>query len=331
MGECRLNNGQGSQRGSPRRGIDRGDRHLRNVASKTWREASKERRQRVVKPAPRGIEEELEPEEETIMKRLPGVLLVLTIALSAFCAGQSIPYLSARVNDYAGILSSQTIYELENQLKDHEVKTSNQVAVLTIASLEGQVIEDFSIKVAETWKLGQKDKDNGVLLLISRDDKKLRIEVGDGLEGVLTDARSGQIMRHEIIPRFKNGDYDGGVRAGVTAILGTIEGTYVAESDDEGSSEGGFESIGEKVMGLGIFGFVVGIFTLIALFQKGPVSWFLYFFLMPFWIAFPLAILGTLVPFIVYAILFPLLKIFMKTNPTAKRWREKWVTAGSGF
>lgn len=265
------------------------------------------------------------------MKRLGGALLILTILFSSIGAAQSIPYLSARVNDYAGVLSSQAIYELENQLKEHEKKTSNQVAILTVASLEGQSIEEYSIKVAETWKLGQKDKDNGVLLLISRDDRKLRIEVGDGLEGVLTDAVTSQIMRHEIVPHFKNGDYDSGVRAGVNSILGTIEGTYVASSEDEGSAEGGFESVGEKIIGLGIFGFVVGIFTLIALFQKGPVSWFLYFFLMPFYAAFPFAILGTIIPFVVYVILFPILKIFMKTNPTAKRWGEKWTTAGSAF
>jgi len=266
-----------------------------------------------------------------IMKRHGAALLILTIFFASICAAQSIPYLSARVNDYAGILSSQTIFDLENQLKEHEKKTSDQVAILTVADLEGQSIEEYSIKVAETWKLGQKDKDNGVLLLISRDDRKLRIEVGDGLEGVLTDAASSQIIRHEIVPYFKNSDYDGGVKAGVNAILGTIEGTYVASGDDDGSLEGGFEGIGEKILALGIFGFVVGIFTLIALFQKGPVSWFLYVFLIPFYAAFPLAILGTIVPLIVYVVLFPILKIFMKTNPAAKKWSEKWTAAGSAF
>lgn len=264
------------------------------------------------------------------MIRQSRVLVVVTLFLPAVSASQSIPYLSARVNDYAGVLSSQTVSDVENLLKEHERKTSNQVAVLTVASLEGYSVEDFSMKVVETWKLGQKEKDNGVLLLISRDDRKLRIEVGNGLEGVLTDARSSQIIRHEIVPKFKNGDYDGGVRAGVSAILGTIEGTYVADESDETSAEGGFESIGEKVIGLGIFTFVVGLFTLIALFTKGFQGWFLYFFLLPFWFAFPFAILGTFIPFIVYAILFPILKIFIRNNPATKRWSDKWMASGAG-
>ncbi len=264
------------------------------------------------------------------MKR-QSLVLIFILAFSSVCFAQSVPYLSARVNDYAGILSSQTIFDLENQLKEHEKKTSNQVAILTVASLEGQSIEEFSIKVAETWKLGQKDKDNGVLLLISRDDRKLRIEVGDGLEGVLTDAISSQIVRREIVPFFKNGDYDGGVRAGVNAILGTIEGTYLASEEDGESVENDFGGLGEKIMALGIFGFVVGIFTLIALFQKGPVGWFLYVFLIPFYAAFPYAILGTIVPLIVYVILFPILKIFLKTSAVGKQWSKKWTATGSTF
>jgi len=265
------------------------------------------------------------------MTRHVRFLLILLILIPGISAGQSVPFLSARVNDYAGILSSQTVFDLENELKEHETKTSNQVAVLTVGNLEGYSIEEFSMKVVETWKLGQKEKDNGVLLLVSRDDRKLRIEVGDGLEGVLTDALSSQITRREIVPRFKNGDYDGGITAGVKAILGTIEGTYVAEADDVSSSEGGFEDIGEKIVGLGIFSFVVGMFTFIGLFQKGAVSWFLYVFLMPFWLAFPWAILGTFIPFIVYVILFPILKVFLQKNPATKRWSEKWVSTGSGW
>lgn len=266
------------------------------------------------------------------MKRI----LVLTVLLAGWIAApladaQDIPYLSGRVNDYAGILSSQTIYDLENQLKAHEQKTSDQVAVLTVANLEGQAIEDFSMKVVETWKLGQKDKDNGVLLLISRDDRKLRIEVGRGLEGVLTDALCSQIIRHQITPRFKNGDFDGGVKAGIDAILGTIDGTYTADESDGQGVEGGFEGLGDKLIGLAIFTFVVGLFTFVALVQKGAGSWFLYFFLIPFWIAFPLAILGTFIPAIVYIIGFPILKRLLKNNTKVQAWGKAWVaSSGSG-
>ncbi|HEX9615541.1 MAG TPA: TPM domain-containing protein, partial [Bacteroidota bacterium] len=201
-------------------------------------------------------------------------LLFALLILTGTSAGQDVPYLSARVNDYAGMLSTQTVYDLEDLLRNHEERTSNQVAVLTVATLEGYVIEEFSIKVADAWKLGQKDKDNGVLFLISRDDRKLRIEVGDGLEGDLTDARCSQIIRHEIVPRFKNGDFDGGIRAGVEAILATIEGSYVVVESDDYASDGGFESFGEKVVALSIFTVVVGMFTFIGLLQPGGAGWF---------------------------------------------------------
>lgn len=255
-------------------------------------------------------------------------ILVALLIFIGTSPAQEVPFLSARVNDYAGILSSQTVYDLESQLKDHEQRTSNQVAILTVANLEGNAIEEFSINVVESWKLGQANKDNGVLLLISRDDKKLRIEVGDGLEGDLTDARCSQIIRHEIVPRFKNGDFDGGVQAGVNAILGTIEGTYVAEESDVVDSGGGFESFGEKMVGLGIFGFVVGMFTVIALVQPGGTGWFLYAFLIPFWIAFPWAILGTLIPAAVYIIGFPILKILLGKNDRFKRWGKSFAASG---
>lgn len=263
------------------------------------------------------------------MIRLLGAFVTIAVGFIFVGSAQEVPFLSARVNDYAGILSPQTVMDLENQLKDHEIKTSNQVAVLTVSSLEGGSLEEFSLRVAESWRLGQKEKDNGALLLIAKEDRKLRIEVGDGLEGVLTDARSSQIIRHEIVPHFKNGDYDGGVRAGVAAILGTIDGTYVREEDDAGFQDG-FESFGEKALGLGIFTFVVGIFTLIALVQKGGMGWFLYAFLIPFWLAFPLAILGTIIPFVIYVVGFPILKLLLSKNPGFRKWGDRWVASSGG-
>jgi uncharacterized protein len=131
------------------------------------------------------------------------------------------------VHDEANILSAGTISELEAILKAERDSTSNQIAVLIIPSLEGDILEDYAIKVAhEKWKIGQKDKDNGVLLLIVMDERKVRIESGYGLEGVLTDAMSSRINRNEIVPRFKQGDYDGGVKAGVLAIMKAIKGEY---------------------------------------------------------------------------------------------------------
>ena len=98
--------------------------------------------------------------------------------------------------------------------------------MLIVPSLEGEPLFDVSHRVATTWQLGRKGTDNGALLLIAIKDRKIRIEVGYGLEGVLTDARSAQIIRNEIVPRFRAGDFPGGITAGVQAILKTIEGTY---------------------------------------------------------------------------------------------------------
>src|SRR6185295_10485706 len=131
------------------------------------------------------------------------------------------------VHDEAGVLSAGTKAGLEVILKAERDSTSNQIAVLIIPALDGEALEDFSLRVAEQWKLGKKDTDNGVLFLISIADRKVRIEVGHGLEGVLTDALSSRINRNEVAPHFRQGDYNGGVLAGVSAIIKAIKGQYV--------------------------------------------------------------------------------------------------------
>ncbi len=133
------------------------------------------------------------------------------------------------VHDEADILSAQSIARLESILQAERDSTSNQIAVLIIPSLEGNALEDFSLRVAEAWKLGKSDKDNGALLFISVNDRKMRIETGYGLEGALTDAIASRIIRNEIAPRFRNGDYDGGVEAGITAIIQAVKGEYINE------------------------------------------------------------------------------------------------------
>lgn len=250
--------------------------------------------------------------------------LLLFAALVHPSLGQEVPFLGGRVNDTAEMLSFGTINELEMLLQEHENSTSNQVVVLTIPKLEDLTLEEFSIKVVETWKLGQADKDNGVLLLIARDDRKLRIEVGDGLEGALTDAISGSIIRNEITPKFREGDFDGGVKAGIDAILAAISGQYQASQEGE---RGAADLIG-VVLGMMIFTIVVGLFTFIGLVTKGFMSWFLYVFLMPFWLAFPYGFLGTVVPFVVYLVLFPLLKVFIARNPATLAAMSTWVRTG---
>ena len=135
-----------------------------------------------------------------------------------------------RVHDDAKILSPAFVNQLEQQLKTYEDSTSNQIAVLTVPSLEGEVIEEYTLKVSEHWKLGQAKNDNGVLLFIAVNDRKVRIEVGEGLEGPLPDAICNQIIRNEMAPYFRQDNYEGGVSAAVTSIIKAIGGEYVADA-----------------------------------------------------------------------------------------------------
>jgi len=144
-----------------------------------------------------------------------------------------VPPLTSHVVDQAHVISSTDRSRLTSLLTSHESKTSNQVVVLTLPSLEGEPLAPLTHRVASKWKLGQKGTDNGVVFLVAIQERKIRIEVGYGLEGTLTDAKSSQIIRHEIVPRFRAGDVSGGIVAGTQAILGTIEGTYVASSSVE--------------------------------------------------------------------------------------------------
>jgi len=160
----------------------------------------------------------------------PFVLLTFVLA---WPVQQVVPALTGRVVDQADILTPATEEAITALLATHEEATSNQVAVLTISSLQGETIEVFSIRVAETWGLGTAENDNGVLLLVAVEDHELRIEVGLGLEGDLTDAAASRIIRNEIVPVFRQGDFDAGVLVGVQSILGVLEGTY---TPPEGSS-----------------------------------------------------------------------------------------------
>ena len=132
----------------------------------------------------------------------------------------SVPSLSGRVVDNAGIMKSSDREQAEQYLKALEDTTGIQIAVLTMPNIGGEDIASFSIKVAESWKLGQKDKDNGALLVVALEEHDVRIEVGYGLEGLLTDTKCGLIIRNVIIPEFKNGNYSAGILKGVKNMGG---------------------------------------------------------------------------------------------------------------
>jgi uncharacterized protein len=243
-------------------------------------------------------------------------LAILSVVCAAASLGaKDIPYLAGRVNDYAGMLDDASRERVEGKLAQLEKATGAQVAVLTIDSLDGEPLEDYSLKVAETWKLGRKGKDNGALLLIVKNDRKMRIEVGYGLEATLTDALSSRILNNVVRPRFKAGDFAGGIEAGVDAIAGTLEGKDVVPAEAPALGTGGPNMpIGARLMGLLIFAVVIGLFSLIAIFGKGCQSWFLYLFLMPFYAAFPIVLLGPALgwlPIVLWILVFPLLKLIL--------------------
>ena len=166
-------------------------------------------------------------------------LLVLITFSSAFAL--DVPALRGRVNDYAGVMTQSQAQTLEAQLAQFEQDTGHQVAVLTIPTLEDEAIEDFGIRVAENWKIGKKGFDNGVILLVAVKDRKLRLEVGYGLEGVLPDAIAKRIISDYIVPRFRAQDYAGGIIAGVDAVLKVIKNEPLPESARKENSNPGSE------------------------------------------------------------------------------------------
>jgi len=133
------------------------------------------------------------------------------------------------VNDYADMISAGMEIKLERALQSFDLTDSTQVAILTVPSLEGDSLEGFSIRTVDKWGIGQKGKDNGVLLLVAKKERKIRIEVGRGLEGVLTDLMSGRIIDGIITPLFKAGNFDAGFESGVAAIIKVTRGEFTAD------------------------------------------------------------------------------------------------------
>jgi uncharacterized protein len=148
--------------------------------------------------------------------------------------GREVPDYHGYVNDYASMMSPEARTKLEGVLHSFDLSDSTQVAVLTIDSLDGDPLEDFSIRVVDQWKIGQKGKDNGVLFLVVKNDRKMRIEVGRGLEHVLTDLAAGRIIDRVVAPLFKDGRFDEGFEAGITAVIQTTRGEYTPGSRTRG-------------------------------------------------------------------------------------------------
>jgi uncharacterized protein len=161
------------------------------------------------------------------------VLLLVTGGYFAPSLALEVPPLAGRVNDTAHVLSAGAIRLLNQSLQELDRSESTQIVVLTIPSLEGESLEEYALKVAETWKIGRKGLDNGAVLLIAVNDRKVRIETGYGLEGRLTDLVAGRIIRERIVPAFKRGAFDQGVIDGVTAMIGAVKGEYAGKGSQE--------------------------------------------------------------------------------------------------
>jgi uncharacterized protein len=159
-------------------------------------------------------------------------LLAATAAMGNLAAAQSFPRPAGRVNDFAGVIDPAAEAELDSQLNQLEQKTTAEIAVATIRSLDGIPIEDYANRLFKEWGIGQAKDDNGVLVLIAVDDREIKIEVGYGLEGVLPDGLAGQVIRDHFTPKFKANDYSGGVRDGVTRLVEIVEQQHVLTPEE---------------------------------------------------------------------------------------------------
>jgi uncharacterized protein len=219
---------------------------------------------------------------------LRNVLLALCFATAAVLAPaqealQSVPELKTRVTDLADVIPADREAALEATLAEFERRKGAQIAVLLVASTAPEEIEQYSIRVVDAWKLGRKGVDDGALLIIATDDRRMRIEVGRGLEGVLTDLASNRIITEIIRPRFREGDYAGGVEAGVDRIIRFVDGEPLPEP--EADANGGNASPWDSVVGPLFLLLVFGAGVLRAVFGRffgaaatgalgGAITWF---------------------------------------------------------
>jgi uncharacterized protein len=198
------------------------------------------------------------------MRRAPAARASLLAGLTLFVvaggarAEPTFPALGGRVVDGAHLLSGAARERIATRLAAHEQATGNQVVVVTLDSLQGYPIEDFGYQLGRHWGIGQKGRDNGVLLIVAPAERKVRIEVGYGLEGDLTDALSSHIVHDVVLPRFRRGDFEGGIEAGADAIVQVLGGQYERPSPRSGRRGGELGWLQILFILLG-FGFFVGI------------------------------------------------------------------------
>ncbi len=265
---------------------------------------------------------------------MPLLCLVPVVAFAL-----SVPELSGRVNDYANLVDPGTEARIDTLLAKLEQDTGAQVAVLTIESLQGEQLEDYSLRVAEAWSLGRADEDDGALLLIAKNDRKMRLEVGYGLEPVLSDVLSRRILDQVLRPSFRAGDFDAGIERAVEAMDGLIRGTSTLPPPTARDMQA---DLPPKIFGLFWLLFLMPfVFVVIG---TNPFQWFLYLFLIPFIGVGGIATIGpSAAPFfiLVWLVSAPIVwSFFGRKRKKQKRGRGRrhagwsggsWSSGGGGF
>src|ERR1700678_3195931 len=173
-----------------------------------------------------------------------GLILLFGFALASADVSSevAVPPLTARVTDLTGTLSGAAVARIEAKLKDLENTKGSQVAVLIVPTTQPEEIEQFGIRVADAWKLGRKGVDDGAILIVAKNDRHVRIEVGSGLEGAIPDAIANRIITETITPHFKLGDFDGGVEAGIDQIISVVNGEPLPAPDRKWEHHGGLSN-----------------------------------------------------------------------------------------
>ena len=191
------------------------------------------------------------------MKRL--FLLTLNFSLlTSLAVAQTLPKPAGRITDLAGVIDAATEEALDRALDQLEQKTTSEIAVATVASLDGTSVEEYANRLFKEWGVGQAKQDNGVLVLVAPNDREMRIEVGYGLEGVLPDGLAGQVIRDDFTPRFREGDYSGGIQTGVLRLVDIVEKHQVLTPEEvaklnRGNGSSGLQPSWGMILFFGLF------------------------------------------------------------------------------
>jgi uncharacterized protein len=201
-----------------------------------------------------------------------GFLLIVALLIAAPAAAQTYPPLTGRVVDLADLLSPEQEAELTRKLEALQAASSRQLVVATFPDLQGRSIEEYGVGLGRAWQIGQRQANNGILLIVAREERKVRIEVGYGLEGIMTDAISSRIIRNDIVPRFRAGDYPGGINAGADAIIAQLQAppeAAEANARQAAAAESGRHRRGGGSFMPLFFWVIVFIFIIFSLIRRG--------------------------------------------------------------